>query len=522
MTLFLSGPMGAGKSTLLGALGARLGGEGIDLDRAIEAREGASIAAIFRARGESAFRSVEREVLAEVLAKEPVAVALGGGTVTDRATRHALLARGTLITLTAPADVLAARVGSGETRPLLAGAEPAEAVLARLVADRRDAYAEAHDTIDTAHFSLDASVARILAAHARGALLMPLGARSYRIHVGAGLSDRILDELARAPATGATLVVSDTSTRPYGAAVRALAERAGRASAELVLPAGESHKTLGSVEALWDAALEARLDRRALLLAVGGGVVGDLAGFAAATLLRGVAYAQVPTSLLAMVDASVGGKTGFDRPQGKNLVGAFHQPAFVVADLDTLATLARRELASGLAEVVKAAWLTGEADVRALEDDATRLASADTEALARAARAAIRTKIAIVAQDEAETGVRMHLNLGHTLGHAIEAASGYTRAHGECVALGMIGALRIGVALGDARREHVQRVTELLVRLGLPVELDRLLDDALATYLAADKKGEAGRVRFVVPGAPGHTRVQSMPIPEILALARRQ
>lgn len=522
MTIFLSGPMGAGKSTVLRALAARVAGEAIDLDAAIEARTGASVAEIFRARGEAAFRALEREVLGDVLARAPAVIALGGGTVVDRATRHRLLAAGTLVTLTAPAATLAARIGDDASRPLLAGSEPREAVLERLVLARREAYAECHETIDTTSASPGAIAARVLEVAAEGALVMPLGARSYRVHVGLGIADRFRRELATARARGTTIVVGDTNTRPYAEAARARAAELGRATALVTLTAGEAHKTIASVEAIWNAALDARIDRHALVLAVGGGVVGDLAGFAAATLLRGIAYAQVPTSLLAMVDSSVGGKTGLDRAQGKNLVGAFHQPAFVIADLEALATLPSRERASGLAEVAKAAWLAGEDDVAALEADAGALAAGGFEALARAARRAIRTKIAHVAADETESGVRMHLNLGHTLGHAIEAASGYARTHGECVALGMIAALRVGVALGDARAADVARMTALLGRLGLDTDVDAHLSDALAPFLGADKKSDAGAVRFVAPGPPGRVRVQRLAIPEILAHAGRR
>src|SRR5690606_13141961 len=251
-------------------------------------------------------------------------------------------------------------------------------------------------------------------------IAVALGPRTYQVRIGRGVLSELPAELAALG--GAVVIVADENVEePWARPIaRAIAPRA-----TITLAPGEENKTLAAVERIWDGALEAGVDRGALVLAVGGGVVGDLAGFAASTLLRGVRFAQVPTSLLAMVDSSVGGKTGFDRPQGKNLVGTFHQPRFVLCDVDTLSTLPDAELRAGLAEVVKSAWIDGEASVRALEQDAERLLARDGEALERAVRMSVALKADVVASDEHESGRRMVLNLGHTLGHAIEAARGY-------------------------------------------------------------------------------------------------
>jgi len=408
---------------------------------------------------------------------------------------------------------------SGDTgRPLLDGTNDRAGVLDRIVQARADAYAECHATLDTSVMTQAQLLAAIDALVKARPLAMPLGTRTYPIHVGRGtLAERSARELDRLHASS-VVVVSDENVRTYA---RAATERSKRRAIDVTLTPGEANKTLAAVETIWNAALDARVDRGALVLAVGGGVVGDLAGFAAATLLRGVAFGQIPTSLLAMVDASVGGKTGFDRAQGKNLVGAFHQPSFVIVDLDALATLPERELVSGLAEVVKSAWLTGEEDVRALEVDASALRARDGAALERAVRRSIATKIAIVAEDEHELGVRAHLNLGHTLGHAFEAASGYARTHGESVALGLVAAMRIGVALGDARAEDRDRMARLLATLGLPVDVDgALAETRVASFLASDKKRVDGTVRFVVPGRPGAVRMEKLETARIMALAR--
>lgn len=523
MTIFLSGPMGSGKTTLARAFAAQgYVSRVADLDEAIAARHGASVAEIFHTQGEPAFRAIERAMAMELANGGYGVVALGGGTVTDHATRRALLRMGTLVTLTAPVDVLAARVAGDAARPLLAGEDP-KAALTRILEARADAYAECHATVDTTEIDPTRTVPELLGLEMARVLVVPLGARSYRIYVGGGTRGEIVGEIPERIRPTSVLVVCDANTRAPAALARAALDPLGIPTHEVVLVPGETHKTLGAVERIWNAALAAHLDRNGLVLAVGGGVVGDLAGFAAATLLRGIAFAQVPTTLLAMVDASVGGKTGFDRPEGKNLIGAFHQPRFVVCDLDVLETLPAREYRSGLAEIVKAAWLTGEDDVAALEREAPMLARPPRfpAVIEPAIRRAIATKIDIVSDDEHERGRRAHLNLGHTLGHAIEAAAGYTRTHGECVALGMIAALRIGIALGDATHADLARMTDLLSALGLPTQLDEALaSPEVAGYLSADKKRDGDAIRFVVPGRPGAIRLEKLTPARILALAR--
>ncbi len=503
--VFLSGPMGSGKSTVGRLVAARLGRPFVDLDLAVEAREGASPGALFRERGEAAFRLIERQVAREMAREEqPLVCALGGGTVVDPSTRALIRERGTLVTLDAEADELLARIGDDRARPLLDvdGADR-RAVLGRILDARAAAYAEAHAVIDTAGLSPDVVADRVVAAVRAEPILVPLGAQSYRAWVTTNLEP--LAGLVESVRASSVLLLTDENARPHAA--RARASLGDAQVVEVVLPAGELHKTLASVEQIWDAALAARVDRDALVLAVGGGVVGDLAGFAAATLLRGIAVAHVPTTLLAMVDSAVGGKTGIDRPEGKNLVGAFHQPRFVLADLTTLGSLPDRELVAGLAEVVKSAWLAGEAEVRALEHDAPALRARDTSALRRAISMSLQLKASIVGADPTERGARAHLNLGHTIGHAIETASGYALRHGEAVALGLIAALRIGSRLGDADAIDVARMTALLAALGLPIDLDARLGDGAAVLIDADKKRAGGRIRFIVPGRPGQVRI---------------
>ena len=304
--LFLSGPMGAGKSTVGAVVASRLAVRFIDLDAEITREAGISIAELFRSEGEPAFRRREARLIASLSAESNIVIALGGGTVCDLDTRDMLFERGVLLTLMADIDVLLSRVGGAEERPLLAGDSAAR--LGELLVTRAAAYGECHARIDASGSPSEVADACIARLRDRP-MAVRLGARSYTVDVGRGLLTRLPTFCCGAEA--GMLQVADTNTARYAA------------HDALVLPAGEAHKNLSTVSKIWDHALERRIDRNTLVVGIGGGVVGDMTGFAAATLLRGVPFALVATSIVAMVDSSVGGKTGFDRPQGKNLVGAF-------------------------------------------------------------------------------------------------------------------------------------------------------------------------------------------------------
>ncbi|MCB9627639.1 MAG: 3-dehydroquinate synthase [Sandaracinaceae bacterium] len=523
-TIYLSGPMGAGKSTVAVALGRRLQRPVIDLDQRIEAQAGMSIARIFAERGEGAFRGLEAE-LARATITEGAVVALGGGALTNDALRHDLLEAGLVVTLRADPEVLLQRIGDGGGRPLLAGLEVAQrrARLLALLEARACAYAECHAEVDTGDTSVDEAVEQIATLASDVRVVVPLGLRTYRVEIGRGVRARVA-ERARAAAKGDVVLVHDVAAdnpRPWPRDVAERLTQAGRRCVSVRLEDGERHKHVGSVETIWDAALDAGVDRHALVLGVGGGVVGDLTGFAASTLLRGVALGQVPTTLLSMVDSSVGGKTGFNRPRGKNLVGTFYQPSFVLCDVETLSTLEDAERVSGLAEVVKSAWLDGEDAVARLEADAAALRAGEEGATIRAIEMSVRLKARIVRQDEREGGKRMWLNLGHTVGHGLEAAHHYVGLrHGEAVALGMIAALRVGVAQGRTEADSVARLTQLLHALGLPVDLDERLSEEALDFIESDKKKSGSSVRFVVPGRPGDTCVLPLSLGAIKTAVR--
>jgi 3-dehydroquinate synthase len=483
------------------------------LDALVEKLAGRSIPEIFAERGESAFRALEKQALDSLPADAGV-VSLGGGTVVDEETRQELLREGIVITLRAAPSVLAERVGSGEGRPLL-GADPIED-LERILKARAHAYAEAHAVIDTAELDLDEIAADIVAVRNIAPIVVPLGLRTYRVEVGRGTRHRVGLRAAEHSEGEAILVFDGDLDRPWPAdAIRDLT-LAGKPPIEVKLPGDESHKTIESVERVWDRALEAEVDRRAIVIGVGGGVVGDLTAFAASTLLRGVALGQIPTTLLSMVDSSVGGKTGFNRPRGKNLVGTFYQPKFVLCDVETLSTLPTEERIAGLAEVVKSAWLDGEESVAQLERDADALMAGDADATIRAVRMSITLKSRIVHEDELESGRRMLLNLGHTVGHGLEAASDYRGIrHGEGVALGMIAAMRVADRLGRGRAEETERLTRLLGRLGLPTDLDERLNSRALQFIGSDKKRRGDRIHFVIPRLPGETVIELLPLDEV-------
>ena len=330
-------------------------------------------------------------------------------------------------------------------------------------------------------------------------LQVSLGERSYPIHIGDGLVGRA--ELYAPHVRGRrAAVVTNTTVAPlYAQRLEAALGAAGATCQRIVLPDGEEHKDWRTLNRIFDALLEAQADRRTILVALGGGVVGDMAGFAAATYQRGVAHLQVPTTLLAQVDSSVGGKTAINHPLGKNMIGAFHQPGAVIADTATLATLPEREYAAGLAEVIKYGAIHDLGFLAWIEANAAPLRRREDAALAHAIRRSCEIKAEIVAADERESGVRALLNFGHTFGHAIESASGYGKwLHGEAVAAGMVLAARFSAQQGRMAGGDADRLVKVLRQLHLPVEPPRFAPDTWLGFMGRDKKNEDGRITLVL------------------------
>lgn len=343
-----------------------------------------------------------------------------------------------------------------------------------------------------------------------------LGERAYPIHIGASLLSH--SELLRPYIQGRQVcIVSNEVVAPLYLE-KLKASLAGFEVMEFILPDGEAEKTLDNVAALYDALLARRFERKATLIALGGGVVGDMTGFAAATYLRGVNFIQVPTTLLAQVDSSVGGKTGVNRPLGKNMVGAFYQPQCVLADTATLDTLPDRELSAGLAEVIKYGLINNSGFYHWLKDNMTALVGRDAKALSRAIQISCEEKAVIVAADEKESGIRAILNLGHTFGHAIEAAMGYgSWLHGEAVAVGMLMAADLSWRMGMLEKQELGAIRELLIAAGLPVvPPSEISTEQYLSLMSHDKKAEQGKIRFILLEKPGKACIRSDIDPELL------
>jgi 3-dehydroquinate synthase len=340
-------------------------------------------------------------------------------------------------------------------------------------------------------------------------LRVELGERSYAIHIGEHL---LADAGLILPHLVSPKVAIVTNTTVAALYLQQLAEtlRAGGVEVvSIVIDDGERHKVSTTLNRIYDALLERRCERRTTLIGLGGGVVGDLAGFAAATYMRGIPFIQVPTTLLAQVDSSVGGKTGINHPLGKNMIGAFYQPRLVLADTEVLASLPARELSAGVAEVIKYGLISDGAFIDWLEQNMEKLLACDRDALAHAVRRCCEIKAAVVAADERETGVRALLNFGHTFGHAIESGSGYGNwLHGEAVAAGMVMAADLSRRMGLITQADADRIVALLKRARLPVAPPGIAPALLRELMGVDKKAEGGKLRFILLDAIGAASVR--------------
>ncbi|HEY1533622.1 MAG TPA: 3-dehydroquinate synthase, partial [Polyangiaceae bacterium] len=457
---------------------------------------------------------------AQAAAQAPV-IAVGGGALLPRDLRLQALDECVVVTLEgAPAELTRRALAQG-ARPLLSGANP-ERRVAELLELRASSYAEAHARI-SGEAPLDEVASRVQEAWARDEVAVAAGVASYAVQIGSDFaSGRIGPLAAQSPVT--VLVSDKTVAGLHAASIERALSDAGTRVVRVDLEPGEAHKNIASIEAIWRAALAGAVDRQATFVALGGGVVTDMTGFAASTWMRGVRWLGIPTTLLAMVDASVGGKTGVDLASAKNAVGAFWQPSAVLCDVHYLSTESKRGFVSALAEIVKTALIGDPEMFSLLEDNTERVARRDLELTAELVRRSVRVKARIVSFDERESGLRAVLNLGHTVGHALEAQAGYTAlTHGEAISLGLVAALRLGEALGQTPKELTQRTLDLLRRLGLPATLSGQPLEAAAALIGHDKKRAGSAVRFVVARALG--QVETLPIPlgelrsHVLALA---
>lgn len=525
-SLVLVGLMGAGKTSIGRRLALRVGLPFRDADAEIEQAAGCTVAELFARFGEPAFREGERRVIRRLLAGPPLVLATGGGAFMDPETRAAIRADAISVWLRCSLPTLIRRTSGRTHRPLLLQGDP-ERVLAQLMAARHPIYAEADIVVQCGEDTPEATTGRVLAALAEHApprrVSVALAGGAYDVVVGDGLLARAGALLAPVLQQKRAVVISDeTVAALHLPALTAGLNEAGFEVRSLSVRPGEASKSLATFAQVTDALLEAGVERRTAVIALGGGVIGDLAGFAAATVLRGLPFVQIPTTLLAQVDSSVGGKTGINTAFGKNLLGAFHQPRIVLADTGVLATLPARELRAGYAEIVKAGLIGDAAFFAWCETHGAALLAGDAVLQAEAVARACAFKARVVEDDEREEraeGGRALLNLGHTFAHALEAEYGYTGEllHGEAVSLGLVLAFRLSVKMEVCDPADADRLAAHLAATGMPYALRglgrRFSAATLMAHMQRDKKMRDGRLAFVLARGIGEA-FTSRDVPE--------
>lgn len=534
--IILVGMMGAGKTTIGKALASSLNKEFADSDHEIQERTGVKIPVIFEIEGEAGFRKRESETLLELTKKRNIILATGGGAVLHPGNRQLLRQNGIVIYLRASVADLYRRTRHDKNRPLLQ-TQNLYARLNELYVQRDALYREtAHIIIDSGkqgvRFLIQKLINKLLSLDLNTIMqgdhrntmqtisvdFTPSSEkRSYPIHIGHGILQRV-DLIAAHLPQKRVAIVSNTTVAPlYLEKLQAALSKLGIQSFPIILPDGEAHKNWETLNLIFDALLKNHCERNTALLALGGGVVGDLTGFAAATYLRGVPFIQIPTTLLAQVDSSVGGKTGINHPLGKNMIGAFYQPRLVLTDSATLETLPDRELRAGLAEVIKYGLIRDPAFFDWLEQNMHRLLARDPITMNEAIQRSCENKAEIVAADEKEKGIRALLNLGHTFGHAIENGMGYgTWLHGEAVAAGTIMAAELSRRMKLISDGDVHRIRRIFSQARLPVAAPKMPPEKYVQLMALDKKVESGKMRFIVLNRIGEAVMRADIAPDIL------
>ena len=517
--LVLVGMMGAGKTSIGKRLAQRLAVPFNDADAEIERAAGMTIPEIFASRGEAEFRLGEQRVINRLLGEGASVLATGGGAFMNADTRRRIAESGLSIWLKADFDVLMRRVKKRSNRPLLQTEDP-EKTLRDLIDQRYPTYAEATLTIhsrDVAHEVIVDEIISELSAHlgiglpitktsSSDLVKVDLPGRAYDIVIGSGLLESAGERVsALGKGVSVAIVTDDTVAQHHLAALSSSLRKANIRFAPIVIPSGEKSKSMTMLTKVVDGILEAKMERGDLVIALGGGVIGDLAGFAAAITRRGMRFVQIPTTLLAQVDSSVGGKTGVNSDHGKNLIGAFHQPSLVLADVDCLDTLSKREFAAGYAEVVKYGLINDAPFFNWLEAHHEGVFAGGPDRV-HAISTSCRAKAAIVMRDEREEGERALLNLGHTFAHAFERIVGYDGArlvHGEAVAIGLCCAFRFSQRLGLASGQDASRIERHLEKVGLPTNIQSIRgwnagSEQILEAMAQDKKVKRGRLTFIL------------------------
>jgi len=538
--------MGSGKTTIGRALAKKLNKQFFDSDHEIEARTGASIPLIFEIEGEAGFRQREMEAIRDLTARDGIVLATGGGAILKPENRDHLKSRGTVVYLRASVNSILQRTSHDKNRPLLQTADPRKRI-EELAIEREPYYLEVADIIieigrpnvqlvvQAIVEKLDEMVrnsAKPNASNSRShiteqsmnvnhepaiSLQVDLGDRSYPIAIGQkllGNSALIGKYIAGAQAA----IVTNTTVGPlYLEQLTRTLIAAGKKVVTIILPDGEEEKNWTNLMRIFDVLLAEKCDRKTTLVALGGGVIGDMTGFAAASYMRGVPFIQIPTTLLSQVDSSVGGKTGINHPLGKNMIGAFYQPQAVIADTATLDTLPPEELSAGLAEVIKHGAIIDAPFFAWLEANIAKLVAKDAQALAYAIQRSCEIKADVVRQDEKETGLRAILNFGHTFAHAIEAGLGYGKwLHGEAVGCGMVMAADMSHRMGFIPESEKLRIAALVKAAGLPTVAPDLGNERWIELMQVDKKNENGQIKFILVKPLGTPIILTVPQEKLL------
>jgi shikimate kinase/3-dehydroquinate synthase len=536
--LIITGFSGTGKSLVAKEVARGLNWDFIDTDDEIVKQNGKPIAEIFRQYGEDKFRELERETIRKACQHKQTIIAIGGGAIVDPQNYELLAKTGLIVCLEAKPETIyerlfheAAYSTETEVRPLLAEDNPLKRIR-QLKASRQPYYANVDWTVHTDNLNISQvaeeviRVSRLLPRYAHRnnrekarsvidkdiACVVETKTQSYPVLVGYGLLDRLGEKMKQAALSGTATVISDENVFSlYGSKFGGILKHAGFAVNSFVVPPGEETKSMDHAIKIYDFLVERRAERDDIITALGGGMVGDLAGFVAATFLRGMPWVQVPTSLAAMVDASIGGKVGVNHPEGKNLIGAFYQPNLVLADPQTLTTLPQRELTSGWAEVIKHGVILDEEFFQFLESNVNRLTKLVPESLTPAIARSVAIKAQVVSQDEKEReGKRTILNYGHTIAHGLETATQYKRfLHGEAVAIGMVGAAKLSQRLGLLPSDAVERQRTLLQKFGLPLGFSGLDLTEITRAMELDKKTKQKAIRWVLLQDIGEAVIRS-------------
>ncbi len=525
--IILTGLSGSGKSTIGRRLARHFQLPLVDVDREIEAVEGASIPAIFSTKGEEAFREIEASLIRAAIQGPQAVISLGGGAVLHPTTRI-LCAGHRMIWLHADFATLARRVaprGTSTSRPLLAGSTPDDRLRA-LYDQRRPHYAQAHihlnssGPLDQVAGTAVAALAALPPSQAQHLAIRTSTGQgaTYDVLTGRGILKDLGSLLAPRVRSRRIFAVSDSAVWPIaGSLLMNALTRHGFTVHSEVVPSGEQSKTPALASRLWTWLAENAAERHETLLAFGGGVVGDLGGFVAATYLRGMPLVQVPTTLLSQVDSSIGGKVAVDHPIAKNLIGAFKTPDVVLVDTALLTSLPPRQVANGWAEVLKHGVILDAELFALMEREAAALSHLSPDLTLETVRRSLAIKASVVQEDEFEQGPRMLLNYGHTLGHAIEAAAGFSALlHGEAVSLGMVAAAWMSTRLGMLPAREFERIEHALVRLNLPVRWQGLDTASVLQAMQRDKKVRSGRPTWVLPTRIG-AAVRTAEVPPDLA-----